>query len=83
MFQGVGCVFIYNLEQTYDFFFFPGRCSFQENLVGPALIAETKNPHDFYSMDLNLEKHYVICKLFLNWTKYLGVQRDEVEFRKP
>lgn len=73
VFQGAGRVYlsIYLGQVQDNFFFIACSCSFQEILLCLALIVETKTPHDFYSMDLNLEKHYVICKLFLNRTKLL------------
>lgn len=52
------------------FFFHCWQLQFSGDLC-LALIAGTKNPHDFYSMDLNLGKHYAIWKLFLNLTKLL------------
>lgn len=63
---------LYILDKRMIIFFIARSCGFQETLVCLALIVETKNPHDFYSMDLNPEKHCVICKLFLNRTKLFG-----------
>lgn len=37
--------------------FIAGSCIFLEVLVCLALIVATKDQHDFYSMDLNPEKH--------------------------
>lgn len=43
-----------------------------------------KNPHDFPSMDLNLGKHFVMCKLFLNRTeRFRSAIQDLVCWESP
>lgn len=58
VFRGVGCVLM-DVSHTYGSVvsFIAGSCTFLEILVCLALIVATKDQHDFYSMDLNLEKH--------------------------
>lgn len=45
---------------------------FSRTVTGSNL--RNKNPHDFPSTDLNLGKHFVICKLFLNRTERFRIQ---------
>lgn len=58
VFQGVGCVLMGASETDgRRFLSFAGSCTFLGVLVCLALIVATKDQHDFYSMDLNPEKH--------------------------
>lgn len=62
------CVLIY-ISWTYVRFLFSLLAAAVFRRVLSVWLRGDKNPHDFYLRDLNLEKHYVICKLFLSRTK--------------
>lgn len=72
VFRGTARVYLsMYLGQMHDNFFFIARsCSFQEILLCLALIVETKNPHDFYSMDLNLRNTVSFANYFLIGLSY-------------
>lgn len=70
--QIVECVYVLiYISWTYVRFLFSLLAAAVFRRVLSVWLCGDKNPHDFYLMDLNLEKHYVICKLFLNQTKLL------------